>query len=153
LNPYAPPVHAPDPHDFARSGESALRIQFVLQIVMAVLHGLIVLSVFLNVALLLAGVDLQELASPSPSYGSRAYESGRIVGRALGFLLSFAWGFGGAIWCAVNASAIHKRKPWTYTSLRAYWIAAIASCCCAPFGIFGLIHLSKPELKYVLGRG
>jgi hypothetical protein len=152
-NPYAPPQLYPQaapPGAGTPEGESAVRIQLVLQIVLGSIHALFVLSAVINLALVLGGIDL---GAGARAHASDAEEAGRRAGQIIGFLLSFTWSIGGTAWCGINTYGILKKQPWTFRSLHAYWIALIATCCCFPAGIFGLLHVRKPHVRAALGFG
>lgn len=70
---------------------------------------------------------------------------------ALGELIAYGgaavWAIGGVIWAPINAYGLFKRRPWARTSSLLYWAVQCLSCCCMPFGAYGLYSLTRPGVK------
>jgi hypothetical protein len=124
-----------------QKAEGHIRTTFVLQLVMTGFHGLLVISVLMNVILDLAGMH------PNRTYGSSSYDAGRQVGHYLGLGLSAGWAAVGLLWTPLNAWGLHRRAPWARTSTLVYWSVSIATCCCLPFGAIGIYLLTRPGVK------
>jgi hypothetical protein len=68
-------------------------------------------------------------------------------GQLLAYALCGLWAVSGAIWAPLNAWGLHHKKPWARTSTMAYWAVQVLSCCCFPFGAYGLFAMTRKEVK------
>jgi len=124
----------------AKRAKLYVQLNMGFQIVLIGMHLLGVLSLLSNVT---------KLMNEAPRM---PFEDNVFVGEMIGTGLSALWIFAGFVWLPVNAWGLSKGKPWALTSTRIYWIGSLITCCCTPFGIFGLWSLSRPGVAEELGR-
>ena len=130
--------------------DSAARGHIIANMVLLVLSsvaGLLLLaSTFFNVIMMAAG---KHPASPSPS---TAFEQGRLVGNAIGFGLTGLGSLACLLWGPINAWGLWTRRPWARTSTIVFWALSIPTLCCLPFGLYGLISLTRPSVARLFER-
>ena len=142
-NPYAPPrdpavaiaAPMPPPDPMHR------HIQLALSVMMVLWHGLFVLSAVMNIVVTIGATGFWQR------------DTGNIVGTLIGFGVALLYGAGGVGWCIANIYGSASERPWTYGSLRAYWIASLLTVCCFPMGIVGLLHITRAHTKSAFGQG
>ena len=105
------------------------------------LHALSLLSVAINVALAATG------ASPAPATDSEAaafYGTFACIG---------VWSAVGLVWAPLNLWGLHRRARWARTSTVAYWSVSLFTCCCLPFGAYGIYALLRRDVRAVFEPG
>ena len=130
------------PPPVPRPGERYVRVNAIVMIVMTVLHFCGIGSVVMNVARFLHA---------HPSYPDAPFERGELAGEMLTFIAALIWALSGLVWAPLNAWGLFHRKRWARTSSLLYWGLQCLSCCCFPFGLYGLITLSRADVKELFG--
>jgi hypothetical protein len=115
-----------------------------LLIAMLPLHLLMFVIQCLSLSLQLITEGGGLLSAPTP------FEQGEIVGRLLAGGCFLLWGAAGGVWAIINLTKLKNPGPSLRTSLTAYWWFSALSCLCFPFGIFGLVNLSRPDVRAAL---
>ena len=114
-----------------------------------VLQGLLLLAHLLfavGVAALVAEGTYGSIGAGPPS-ADPAEAAGEVVGHWIAIVMLPIWSVVGLVWAPLNAYGLWKLRPWARTSTMAYWIMSIFSCCCSPFGLYGLITLLRADVK------
>lgn len=141
---YAPSVPFAQPPE----RNKALATQRGMLTAMLPLHVLMFFAEVLSLTVIRRLDTIRDLESISS--GATPFEQGELVGRLLAAGCFLLWGSFGFVWALLNLLALNKPAPTHRTSLQMYWLFSIVSCLCFPIGIFGLINLSKPEVRSAL---
>jgi hypothetical protein len=137
MYPYGPPPHVPS------VAEKHVSANTILMIVMAVLHVCGLGSAVMNIALFF---------HDHPSYGGSPFERGELVGQMIAYVGALLWAVSGIVWAPLNAWGLSKRTRWARTSSLLYWGVQCVSCCCFPFGAYGLASLLRADVKALFAR-
>jgi DNA-directed RNA polymerase subunit RPC12/RpoP len=124
------------------------RANAILQTIFVGLHLLCLASVVLN--LLLASWS----GAPGNPFGTAfappqdSVEHGAFYATlgAIG-----VWSAVGLVWTPLNAWGLWKRRPWARTSTLVYWIGSLFTCCCVPFGAYGIWSLLREDVRDLAG--
>jgi hypothetical protein len=139
MYPYAPAPHVPS------AAEKHVSANTVLMLVMTFLHLCGIGSAVMNIALFFR-------EHPS-SYGRSPFERGELLGQMIAFVGALLWAVSGLVWAPLNAWALSTRKRWARTSSLLYWGVQCVSCCCFPFGAYGLWSLLRADVKALFAEG
>ena len=117
---------------------------FVLQIVMLLIHLLFAGSAIVNAVLFFYGD-----AGWGP-YAEDAFNQGRRAGNLLAIVAIAAWSLVGMVWAPINAFGLWNRRPWARTSTSAYWFLSLLTVCGIPFALYGLLSLGRSDVREAL---
>jgi len=124
--------------------EKHVKINAVVQVVMTAVHGLTLLSVFINLILSLIA------SQPGNPLGD-AYPVPPGTPEKIGFFGAFVviglWCSAGIVWAPLNAYGLFKKRPWARKSAMAYYAVSLFTCCCIPLGLYGLWSLGKSDTR------
>ncbi|MFH1436248.1 MAG: hypothetical protein ABIJ56_11075 [Pseudomonadota bacterium] len=124
--------------------EKHLRINAILMVIMSAAHGLMLLSVFIN--LILSYIANQ----PGRPLGD-VYPVPPGTPERIGFFGTFAalglWCSAGIVWAPLNAYGLFKKRAWARTSSLVYYAVSLFTCCCIPLGLYGLWSLSGKDIR------
>jgi hypothetical protein len=124
--------------------EKHVKINAAAQIVMAAVHGLTLLSVFINLLLSLIanqpGHPLGDVYPVPPGTPER-------IGFFGAFMVIGLWCSAGIVWAPLNAYGLLKKRPWSRKSAMAYYVVSLFTCCCIPLGLYGLWSLGKSDTR------
>jgi len=142
MYPYpVPQVAAPE-----SPAEKHVRANAIVMLVMAFLLFCGIGSVVMNVAMFFHEHPHFLDASASD------FQRGEQIGQLTAYGAAALWSVSGVIWAPLNAYGLFKRKPWARMSSLLYWGIQIASCCCFPFGAYGMWSLLRADVKQLFGR-
>src|SRR5687768_6917455 len=134
MYPYAPP----SPPSAAAKHVSA---NATLMLVLTFLHFCGLGSAIMNIARFL---------SEHPSYVGTPFERGELVGQMIAYLGALLWAVSGLVWAPLNAWGLFTKKRWARTSSLLYWGVQCISCCCFPFGAYGLWSMLRADVRDLL---
>ncbi len=117
---------------------------FVLQLVMFVLHFFVVGFAIVNAVFFFYGD-----AGWGP-YASDALNPSRRFGNILGIVAAGVWGYIGMVWTPINAFGLWYRRDWARASTSAYWFLSLLTLLGIPFSIYGLISLGRTDVREAL---
>jgi hypothetical protein len=124
--------------------EKHVKINAVVQVVMAAVHALTLLSVFINLALSLIasqpGRPLGDVYPVPPGTPER-------IGFYGTFVVLGLWCSAGMVWAPLNAYGLFRKRPWSRKSAMAYYVVSLFTCCCIPLGLYGLWSLGKSDTR------
>lgn len=107
----------------------------ILLVLAFVGHVLSILSVVVNVVMIATGI------SSAPAEG----------GEAAGFYSTFGcigtWSLVGVVWAPLNAWGLYRKHGWARISTLAYWTVSLFTCCCLPFGAYGIYALMRRDVR------
>jgi hypothetical protein len=145
---HAPPgaslVSSPPAPPAKSSAERHWTANAVLMSVFVALHLLTLASVCINLFLVSwsgsHGSPLGPLWTPPETGAEQA-----------GFYTAFvgigAWSLVGIVWTPLNAWGLWKKRSWARTSTLVYWIGSLFTCCCVPFGAYGIWSLLRDDVR------
>jgi hypothetical protein len=123
---------------------STVTVVAVMMAVLAFLHFCGIGSGIVNLVALYGGPDVFRSGNGHAQGGER-------MGQLVAYVLTLAWSVIGLVWAPLNAWALFTRKPWARTSVIAYSAVALATCCCLPFGAFGIYAMLRRDVKDYVG--
>lgn len=123
------------------SAQTHIIANFVLQLVMLLVHLLFAGSAIVNAVLFFYG------DSGWGPYAADAFDQGRRVGNLLAIVAVGVWALVGMVWTPLNAFGLWNRRAWARNSTSAYWFLSLLTVCGIPFSIYGLLSLGKPEVR------
>lgn len=132
------------------AAETHLLANAIVQAAFVALHLLTLASVLINLSMMvsgsLAGTPLAELHRGAETGPEQAGQYGAygVIG---------IWAFLGIFWTPVNAWGLWKRRPWARISTIVYWSGSFLTCCCIPFGVYGLVSLLRRDVADLFRRG
>ena len=122
--------------------EKHQKINAVIMIVMSAVHGLFLLSVFINLILSL-------IASQPGNPLGEFYPVPPGLPEKIGFFGTFTaiglWSGTGIVWAPINAWGLFKKRGWARKSTMVYYVVSLFTCCCIPLGLFGLWSLTRKD--------
>lgn len=112
----------------------------ILQTAFIALHFLSLGSVAVNFALMSMGGPLGGAFAPPQDAAEAAgfYGTLGVIG---------GWSLIGLVWTPINAWGLWKKRPWARTSTLVYWIGSLFTCCCVPFGAYGIWSLLREDVR------
>lgn len=116
-------------------------VQIVVLFVLCGLSFLTLLSVALNVAMMVT--RYHPMLTPAHS----SYDMGRQVGHWIGLAMPAVCAVLNLAWAPINAWGLMRRRSWAATSTMVFWGLSIVTVCCAPFGIYGIIAMTRPSVR------
>ena len=122
------------------SAQLHILANFILQIVMLVVHLLFAASAVVNAVLFFYGD-----AGWGP-YAEDAFDPGRRVGNLIAIVAIGAWSLVGMAWTTLNAFGLWNKRLWARSSTSAYWFLSVLTICGIPPAIYGLISLARAKL-------
>lgn len=142
-----PPILLGAPRPVQKSAaEKHWTANAILQSVFIALHLLTLASVAVNLAL------VSYSGTPGNPFGN-AFAPPQTDAEAAGFYGTFAvlggWSLLGLVWTPINAWGLWKKRPWARTSTLVYWIGSLFTCCCVPFGAYGIWSLLRDDVKAI----
>jgi hypothetical protein len=133
MYPYAPP-----PPVITSPADRHVSVNAILMLVMAFIHLCGLGSALLNI---------ERFLHEHPSYVGSPFERGELVGQMSVYVVALVWALSGMIWAPLNAWALFTRQRWARTSSLVYWSVQCLSCCCFPFGAYGVWSLMREDVK------
>jgi hypothetical protein len=120
-------------------------INAVMMAVFAFVHLCSIGSVAINLVAFYGGPDIFHTGA-----GRHANDVERTAAFAT-YMVALLWAVAGLGWAPINAYGLFAKKRWARTSSLVYWAVQIASCCCLPFGAYGLYAMLRRDVKTLLG--